>query len=183
MPSYFSISVSCAELVSLPRNELPTAKHSVALAQCTPASELNAEFGAFGLTCFVHSLPFQLRIIVLVAVSVLYCPTAMQLDVVRQCTDVSELEIAPDGFGALTAAHLLPFHRSIIRNTPFGESCTPTATHIVVVGHDTELRWPYNVPGAVGTTRHAVAAPAGAPSETTLAATIASATPARAKAL
>ena len=130
--------------------------------QCTPASPLTAIPTGLGLPAIDHAVPFQRSTNVLVcSAAVPNCPTATQLVLVRQCTLVNPLLVAPDGLGVVVATHCVPFQRSVKRVVVFGVSATPTAKQLAVVAHETAARCPYCAPATGATTVQDGAAFAG----------------------
>src|SRR5439155_7564474 len=79
-----------------------------------------------------------------------YSPTASQLDVLGHDTPLRTGDVAPLGLGLVTIDQLVPFQRST--NVLFAElvEYSPTASQLVVLGHDTPVRTGPVAPVAVG---------------------------------
>src|SRR5690348_4310330 len=153
----------------------------VGVVQVTSASPLTAATG-LGVVMSDQRLLLQRSASVLVADSVLYCPTAMQFAPLVHCTADRWLDCAPAGFGLICATHFFPFQRSIsFTLLPPETFCVPTATQTPGAGHDTPASVPNAAPAAVGTTvQRGAVAPAGADHAAAAAMTTSAARPARA---
>ncbi len=92
---------------------VPTAVQALVAEQDTPVMEVVPAPMGTGSICAAHEVPFQAAacgcgpLVDGVAV-----PTATQLCIPAQETDVSALLLAPEGSGTTWVVHELPFHRS-----------------------------------------------------------------------
>src|SRR5205823_6637782 len=169
LPSHRSISVCCPPMGPVSTKYEPTAKQFVVLEHASPDNTLTDAFG-FGVGSSDHRLALHRSASVFVTVDVLYCPTAMQNELLEHFTAARLLERVPHGVGLSCATHFVPFQRSMSFTPVPEESCVPTATQALGAGHETAARCPYAAPAAVGTTVHlgAAAEAEGAPTATNM---------------
>jgi hypothetical protein len=107
-PFHFSVSDPLSEL----GNQYPTAQHSLAEPQATPLSTSGLAVLGLGLDTIDHLEPFHRSIRVAKLDVPLEEPAAQQFVELVQVMAPRKVVLKPDGDGALTSDHLVPFHFS-----------------------------------------------------------------------